>query len=324
MIDALRVPFVDLCTIHAPIKDQVLERIGELIDRGDFTNGEAVTTFERAFAEACRTPHCVGLASGLDALRLGLVASGLQPGDGVIVPANTFIATFEAITQAGGVPIPVDAGWSDYNLDPFAAEQAIAPRTRFLLPVHLYGQLADMRSLGAIAAAHGATILEDACQAHGARRDGLSPGADGRAAAFSFYPGKNLGAMGDAGALVTGDCDVAAAARALREHGQREKYRHELIGWTARLDTIQAIVLQCKLPALAAATSRCATCTRYAPAILSGSPTISRTRASQRVATTRNRRTCRLRTRIWGSSRAPSRWLRRSPRNCCRCRSTPG
>jgi dTDP-4-amino-4,6-dideoxygalactose transaminase len=251
VIDSIRVPFVDLGQAHAPIKQEILARISELIDRGDFTNGEGVTAFECAFARLCGTRHCVGLASGLDALRLGLVAAGLEPGDEVVVPANTFIATFEAITQAGGVPVPADVGWSDYNLDPAAAEAAIGRRTRFLLPVHLYGQLADMRTLAAVAFANDVRILEDACQAHGAERDGARPAGASRAAAFSFYPGKNLGAMGDAGALVTDDGDVAVTVRALREHGQRVKHDHEWIGWTARLDTIQAIILQCKLPRLA-------------------------------------------------------------------------
>jgi dTDP-4-amino-4,6-dideoxygalactose transaminase len=190
------------------------------------------------------------VASGLDALRLGLIGLGIEPGDEVIVPAMTFVATFEAVTQAGGVPVPVDVGADDWNLDPEAAAAAMGERTRFLLPVHLYGQLADMRRLLELADTHDLVVLEDACQAHGATRDGIRAGAGGRAAAFSFYPGKNLGAFGDAGALVTDDHDLAARMRALREHGQREKYRHEWQGWTARLDTFQAHVLLRKLPQL--------------------------------------------------------------------------
>ena len=253
VVDRISVPFLDLHEVHAPIKREILDGISRLIDRGDFTNGEAVAAFEAAFADFCTARHCVGVASGLDALRLALIAAGLDPGDEVIVPANTFIATFEAISQAGGHPVPADVSWSDYNLDPAALEAAIGPRTRFVLPVHLYGQLADMRAIAATAAACDMGIIEDACQAHGAQRDGRGPGYDGHAAAFSFYPGKNLGAMGDAGALVTGDQGLAATVRALREHGQRVKYEHERIGWTARLDTIQAIVLQYKLPGLDAA-----------------------------------------------------------------------
>jgi dTDP-4-amino-4,6-dideoxygalactose transaminase len=244
------VPFLDLRTVHDDLADAILQDFAALIETGAFRNGPAVAEFERAFAEFCGQPHCVGLSSGLDALRLGLIAAGLQAGDRVVVPAHTFIATFEAVTQAGGVPLPVDVTESDYNLDPGAAEAAVDERVRFVLPVHLYGQLADMRSLGEIAAKHRLTIIEDACQAHGADRDGLFAGTVGLANAFSFYPGKNLGAMGDAGALVTRSETVAETVRALREHGQTAKYKHELEGWTARLDTIQAIVLLHKLPLL--------------------------------------------------------------------------
>jgi dTDP-4-amino-4,6-dideoxygalactose transaminase len=246
----VRVPFVDLAPSHAPVAEAILAEIGELVASGAFTNGPQVAAFEEAFAAYCGVDHCVGLASGLDALRLGLLAAGIAPGDEVIVPADTFIATFEAVAQAGGVPVPADVSERDYNLDPEAVEAAVTPRTRFLLPVHLYGQLSDMRALREVAARHELTILEDACQAHGATRDGIRAGAGGQMAAFSFYPSKNLGAFGDAGALVTGDAELAARLRALREHGQREKYRHELEGYTARLDTIQAIVLSHKLPLL--------------------------------------------------------------------------
>ena len=170
----------------------------------------------------------------------------------MIVPANTFTATLEAILQAGADPILVDVSDADYNLDVAAVEAALTPRTRALLPVHLYGQLADMRALGALAERHGLVVIEDACQAHGASREGVVPGAGTAGAAFSFYPGKNLGAMGDGGALATGDAELAGRLRALREHGQTAKYRHELVGYTSRLDTIQALVLLRKLPRLAA------------------------------------------------------------------------
>jgi dTDP-4-amino-4,6-dideoxygalactose transaminase len=244
------VPFLDLGAIHLPLKSDLLEEIGELVDSSAFINGPQVAEFERAFAAYCGTSDCVGVASGLDALRLGLTAAGIERGDEVIVAADTFVATLEAVTQAGGVPVVVDASEEDYNLDPAAVEAALTPRTRFLLPTHLYGQLADMRALGRIAEARGLEVLEDACQAHGASRDGIGAGAAGIAAAFSFYPGKNLGAFGDAGALVTSDERVADVSRALREHGQRRKYVHDLEGYTARLDTIQAIVLLAKLPHL--------------------------------------------------------------------------
>ena len=247
---APNVPFLDLGLLHRDLKAEIVEEIAELVDSSAFTNGPQVREFEAAFAAYCGTEHCVGLACGLDALGLGLQAAGLEAGDEVVVAASTFVATLEAVTQAGGRPVVVDATDDDYNLDPGALEAALTERTRFLMPTHLYGQLADMRSLMEIAERRGLTILEDACQAHGASRDGIAAGTAGLANAFSFYPGKNLGAFGDAGALVTDDEELAARVRALREHGQTRKYVHEIEGWTARLDTIQAIVLRRKLPLL--------------------------------------------------------------------------
>jgi dTDP-4-amino-4,6-dideoxygalactose transaminase len=246
----VRVPFLDLAPSHATIKERILIEVAALIDSGAFTNGPQVAEFEAAFASLCGRDQCVGVASGLDALRLALIACGLEAGDEVILPANTFVATAEAVTQAGGTPVPADVSESDYNLDPAAVEAAITPRTRFLLPVHLYGQLADMRALRDIADRHDLEIVEDACQAHGAERDGLGAGKAGIAAAFSFYPGKNLGAFGDAGAIVIDSDALAEQTRALREHGQRTKYHHDMIGWTSRLDTVQAIALLAKLPHL--------------------------------------------------------------------------
>jgi dTDP-4-amino-4,6-dideoxygalactose transaminase len=246
---AATVPFLDLGAIHRDLKAGLLDDFAALIESSAFINGPAVAEFEEAFARYCGAAHCVGLASGLDALRLGLIAAGINAGDRVIVPANTFIATFEAVAQAGGVPVPVDASETDYNLDPDAVSAAIDERTRFLLPVHLYGQLADMTALEQVARDHDLLIVEDAAQAHGARRNGRGPGT-GLATGYSFYPGKNLGAMGDAGALVTDSPDVARTVRALREHGQVAKYQHEREGWTARLDTLQASVLLRKLPLL--------------------------------------------------------------------------
>jgi dTDP-4-amino-4,6-dideoxygalactose transaminase len=245
------VPFLDLRTVHDELADEILGDIAALIETNAFANGPAVAEFERAFAAYCGAEHCVGLSSGLDALRLGLIAGGLETGDRVIVPAHTFIASFEAIAQAGGVPVPVDVSEQDYNVDPEAVRAAVDERTRFLLPVHLYGQLADMVALEDIALRHDLMIVEDAAQAHGASRDGRAAGVTGLAGAFSFYPGKNLGAMGDAGALLTDSAALAETMRALREHGQTAKYKHELEGWTARLDTIQALVLLRKLPLLA-------------------------------------------------------------------------
>jgi dTDP-4-amino-4,6-dideoxygalactose transaminase len=244
------VPFLDLAPTHAQLKADILRDVAALLDTGAFTNGPAVDAFERAFARYCGRSRCVGVANGTDALRLALLGAGLEPGDEVVLPANTFVATFEAVSQAGGVPVPVDVTESDYNLDPAEAEAAVSGWTRFFLPVHLYGQLADMRRLEEIAGRSGVRIVEDACQAHGATRDGRRAGGVGVAAAFSFYPGKNLGAIGDAGALVLDDPLLEAELRALREHGQREKYRHVREGFTSRLDTLQAAVLLRKLPLL--------------------------------------------------------------------------
>jgi dTDP-4-amino-4,6-dideoxygalactose transaminase len=225
---------------------------GELIDSGAFTNGPEVADFEAGFARYCGVPYCVGLASGLDALRLAFVAIESEPGEEAILPANTFVATAEAVVQAGLVPVLADVSDRDYNLDPEAVAAAVTARTRAVVPVHLYGQMADMVRLLADAQRRGLHVVEDACQAHGARRDGLGAGEGGQAGAFSFYPAKNLGAFGDAGALVTGDERLAARARALREHGQTAKHCHETVGYTARLDTVQAVVLLRKLPLLSA------------------------------------------------------------------------
>jgi dTDP-4-amino-4,6-dideoxygalactose transaminase len=244
------VPFLDLGPIHAGLKDKLLADFGALVDSGAFVNGRPVAEFEEAFAAYCGAAHCVALSNGLDALRLALLGVRAVPGDEVLVPAMTFAATIEAVLQAGFRPKLVDVSEDDYCIDPYAAAEAAWGRTRVILPVHLYGQVADMRALTQLARASGAVLIEDACQAHGASRDGIGAGAAGEAAAFSFYPGKNLGAFGDAGALVTNDELLARRVRALREHGQVAKYRHDLVGYTARMDTLQALVLQRKLPLL--------------------------------------------------------------------------
>lgn len=266
--EQITVPFLDLRLAHAHLKDELLAEIATLIDSAAFTNGRQVAEFETAFARYCGTDRCVGLASGLDALRLAFLAAGIEPGDEVLVPANTFVASFEAITQAGGVPVPVDVTEKDYNVDVDALAASLSDRTRFVLPVHLYGQLADMRGIMDVAEQHSLMVVEDACQAHGAERDGCRPGDRSLAAAFSFYPGKNLGAVGDAGALVTNDEGLDRTVRALREHGQVAKYHHELEGYTARLDTVQAIALLLKLPHLDRGNDQRRTiATRYAEAL---------------------------------------------------------
>jgi dTDP-4-amino-4,6-dideoxygalactose transaminase len=241
------VPFLDLRPSHDPLKAAILADIGDLIDSNAFSNGPQVASFERAFADWCGAAICVGAASGLDALRLALLAAGVGSGDEVVVPAMTFIATWEAVSQVGATPIVVDISEADYNVDLDAVEASLSSRTRSLMPVHLYGQLADMRALSQIARRRELFLLEDAAQAHGASRDGVRAGTAGDAAGFSFYPGKNLGAFGDAGALVTGHQALADLVRALREHGQRRKYEHDFEGYTARLDSIQALVLERKL-----------------------------------------------------------------------------
>jgi len=246
-----QVPFFDLAPSHAPLKEQLLLEIGDLIDSGAFAGGPHVSEFEKAFAAYCGAAECVGVASGLDALRLTLLAAGVGAGDEVIVPAMTFVATFEAVAQTGATPVPVDISLLDYGVDLDAVRSAVSPSTRAVMPVHLYGQLSDMAGLSRIAAEHDLVVIEDACQAHGASRDSIAPGALALAAAFSFYPGKNLGAMGDAGAVITNDGELAIRLRALREHGQVAKYRHEYDGYTSRLDTLQALVLLHKLPLLA-------------------------------------------------------------------------
>jgi len=233
--------------MHAPLRDRILADIGELIDSGAFTNGPAVAAFEREFAAYCGTSRCVGTASGLDALRLALQAAGIGAGDEVVLPAHTFVATAEAVSQAGATPVLADVGEADGNLDPAAAEAAIGARARAVLAVHLYGQMADVRALRELCDRRGIELHEDAAQAHGAVRDDVRAGQAGRVASFSFYAGKNLGAFGDAGAAVTADADLEERLRMLREHGQRRKYEHDEVGWTARLDTLQAIVLRHKL-----------------------------------------------------------------------------
>jgi dTDP-4-amino-4,6-dideoxygalactose transaminase len=261
---SMTVPFLDLGRTHAGLKDALLEDFAGLIDSGRFINGPAVAEFEAAFASYCGSRCAVALSSGLDALRLGLLAAGVQAGDEVIVPALTFVATLEAVTQVGARPVIVDVREDDATIDPLAVEDVIGERTSAVIPVHLYGQLADMRRLDDVTRARGVQLVEDACQAHGASADSVRPGELGRVAAFSFYPGKNLGAFGDGGAIITDDEALAERASALREHGQRAKYVHDVEGWTARLDSIQALVLLRKLPLLDAWNeSRRAVAARY-------------------------------------------------------------
>jgi dTDP-4-amino-4,6-dideoxygalactose transaminase len=242
-----RVPFVDLRAQYAAIRDEIDGALHAVIERGAFILGEEVAAFERAFASFCGAREAVGVGNGTDALVLALKAVGVRAGDEVITAANTFVATAEAIVHAGAAPVLVDAAPLTYTLDPTRLEAAITPRTRAIIPVHLYGQAADMDPLTEIAHRHGLAVIEDASQAHGAAYRGRRVGGLGDAACFSFYPSKNLGAYGDAGAVVTNDAGVALRLRRLRDHGGLTHYQHEIIGHNSRMDALQWAVLTVKL-----------------------------------------------------------------------------
>jgi dTDP-4-amino-4,6-dideoxygalactose transaminase len=244
---APHVPFLDLAATNASVAAEVAPLWSEIIESSGFIGGRFVDEFESEFASFCHTGHSVGLANGTDALIIGLRALGVGPGDEVIAPAHTFVATVEAIELAGAVPVLADVDQATGTLDVESAAAAVTPRTRALLPVHLYGHPAGMAGIMNLASRHGLAVLEDAAQAHGASLSGSPAGALGHAAAFSFYPGKNLGAFGDAGALVTNDPEVARRARILRDHGQSAKYHHVVSGHNSRLDALQASALVVKL-----------------------------------------------------------------------------
>lgn len=241
------IPFLDLKAPHVELRKEIGEAIDRVIDSGWYILGQEVDAFEAEFAEWCDVAHCVGMANGLDALHLALRAMGVGPGDEVIVPSNTYIATWLAVSQCGATPRPVEPVENTYNLDPARIEAAITARTKVILPVHLYGQPADLDPILAIARKHGLRVLEDGAQAHGARYKGRRVGGHGDAVAWSFYPGKNLGALGDGGAVTTNDPDIADRLRVLRNYGSRVKYVNEVQGWNSRLDPIQAAVLRVKL-----------------------------------------------------------------------------
>jgi dTDP-4-amino-4,6-dideoxygalactose transaminase len=248
--EPMKIPFVDLQAQYCSIKDEVEAAVSTVMSRGDFILGGAVTEFERAFAEYCQAEYAVGVDSGYSALELTLLAYEIGPGDEVITAANTFIATALAISNSGAKPVLVDIDPDTYNIDPERIEAAITPQTRAIMPVHLYGQPADMDSIMEIARHHNLLVIEDAAQAAGARYKGRRIGSIGHAAGFSFYPSKNLGAYGDAGAVVTNDPAVADKVRLLRNLGQRVKYHHEVKGFNHRMDTLQGAVLCVKLPYL--------------------------------------------------------------------------
>ncbi|MFT3733896.1 MAG: DegT/DnrJ/EryC1/StrS family aminotransferase [Rhodocyclaceae bacterium] len=241
------VPFVDLRGTHDAVHDEMCATFERVLSRGRYIMGDELAAFEQEFASYCEAPHCIGVGNGLEALHLILVAMGIGPGDEVIVPAHTFIATWLAVTQCGATPVPVEPDATTFNIDPGRVTAAITPQTRALIAVHLYGQPADMDSLREIADRHGLKLIEDAAQAHGARYKGQRVGNLGDAAAFSFYPTKNLGALGDGGAVTTADPVLARRIGMLRNYGSEVKYRHEIAGYNSRLDELQAALLRVKL-----------------------------------------------------------------------------
>ncbi|MBN2562053.1 MAG: DegT/DnrJ/EryC1/StrS family aminotransferase [Phycisphaerae bacterium] len=247
----MKVPFVDLQTQYKSLRDEVLPALEKVMSRAAFILGDEVSDFEKAFASFCGVSECVSVASGCSALLCAIKALGIGPGDEVITPANTYIATVLAISAAGATPVLVDCLEDTYELDPAAVRAAVTKKTKAVIPVHLYGQAADMDAILALAREHGLKVIEDAAQAHGATYKGKPCGSLGDVGCFSFYPGKNLGAYGDGGAITTNDPAVADYVRKYRNYGQTKKYYHDVVGWNDRLDTVQAAVLSVKLKHLA-------------------------------------------------------------------------
>jgi dTDP-4-amino-4,6-dideoxygalactose transaminase len=244
---AVNVPFLDLKAQYSSIRGEIAESLQKVLDSCAFAGGHFAEQFEKEWAGYCGVKHVVAVGSGTDAIWLALLALGIGAGDEVVTVPMTFMATAEAITMTGAKPVFVDIEGQYYTMDPNLLEAAITPRTKAVIPVHLFGQPADLHPISDIARRHGIALVEDACQAHGATYVGAKVGSFGDAAAFSFYPGKNLGAYGEAGAVATDRDDLAAAMRMLRDHGQSRKYYHDAIGWNARMDGIQGAVLSVKL-----------------------------------------------------------------------------
>jgi dTDP-4-amino-4,6-dideoxygalactose transaminase len=241
------IPFLDLKAPYLELKEELDEAIARVLGSGWYIGGPEVEAFEADYATYCSAAHAIGMANGLDALHLALRAMDVGQGDEVIVPSNTYVATWLAVSQCGATPVPVEPDARTYNIDPTLIEAAITPRTKVILPVHLYGQPADMDTILTIARKHSLRVLEDGAQAHGARYKGKRLGAHGDAVAWSFYPGKNLGAMGDGGAVTTNDPQIADRLRVLRNYGSRMKYVNEVQGYNSRLDPLQAAILRVKL-----------------------------------------------------------------------------
>jgi len=243
----MKIPFLDLKASYLELKPELDAAYHRVMESGWYILGHEVEAFEHEFAAYCGVKHCIGVGNGLEALHLILRALEIGPGDEVIVPANTYIATWLAVTYAGATPVPVEPDERTYNVDPNRIEEVITPRTRAILPVHLYGQPADMDPINDIAVRQGLKVIEDAAQAHGAGYKGKRIGGLGDAAGFSFYPGKNLGALGDGGAVTTNDDLLADRIRCLRNYGSRMKYYNEFKGFNSRLDELQAAFLRVKL-----------------------------------------------------------------------------
>jgi len=241
------IPFLDLKSPYKELKAEIDSAIARVLKSGWYIGGPELQTFESEYAAFCGTKYAVGVGNGLDALYLALLALGVEPGDEVIVPSNTYIATWLAVSKCGGIPVPVEPDVGTYNLQPDLIEAAITKRTKVILPVHLYGQPADLDPILAIAAKYGLKVLEDAAQAHGAYYKERRVGGHGDVVAWSFYPGKNLGALGDGGAITTNDFDIADRIRMLGNYGSREKYINKIEGTNSRLDTLQAAILSVKL-----------------------------------------------------------------------------
>ncbi|HTU32701.1 MAG TPA: DegT/DnrJ/EryC1/StrS family aminotransferase [Candidatus Acidoferrum sp.] len=270
----MTVRFIDFASEYAELRDEVLGALDRVCQSASFVQGPEVEAFEREFADFCGAKHCIALSSGTAALHLGLLALGVQPDDEVITTPNTFIATAEAITYCGARPVFVDVDPATGNLDPNLIERAITSRTRAILPVHLYGRPANIDPMREIAARRGLCILEDAAQAHGARYRQRRVGTLGDAAAFSFYPTKNLGAYGEGGALTTNDDRVASFARTARSHGQTARYEHKFVGYNYRMQGFQGAILRIKLRRLFAWTQKRREIASEYHALLAGSPLI--------------------------------------------------
>jgi dTDP-4-amino-4,6-dideoxygalactose transaminase len=249
VIDILnRVPFVDLKAQYSGIREEMDAAVLDVLHAAHFVGGPLVGKFEQDFAAYVGATHCVGVANGTDAITLAARAAGLGPGDEVLVPANSFFASAEAISNAGATPVFVDVDPVTFHMDPVLAAAAITDRTRAILPVHLYGRAMNLDPFETMASMHDLIIIEDCAQAHGAAINGIPVGASGRLTCYSFYPGKNLGAYGDGGAVTTSDSGLMKNLRLLREHGSAVKYEHSVVGWNSRLDALQAAVLSVKLP----------------------------------------------------------------------------